>query len=264
MSHFEASGTAHGGEGKDPLEDAVHLWFVHPEGWKGDEAQARLLSLLSPAERERWEAFRFSRDRLLYLTAHGMLRCVLSRYGGLSPRQWRFVTNRYGRPEIVAAQNRRSLRFNLSHTAGLAVCLVNRVFDAGVDVERNDRLDDPLSIADRYFSPLEVRDLRRRPREEHRERFFTLWTLKEAYIKARGMGLSIPLHHFSFEIGDRIGISFDPALRDDPSRWHFEVFHPTPHHTLACALGRGPLPVPRIERFLFTPAEVAKVGGEIF
>src|SRR6185503_2215825 len=133
------------------------------------------------------------------------------------------------------------LRFNLSNTEGLIACLVADDREIGVDVEDLERRGETVAIADRFFSPLEVAALRAVPEERQRARFFDYWTLKEAYIKARGMGLAIPLDHFSFVIepGAPIGIAFDPRLPDDPSTWQFAQLRPTARHVISVAVRRA-------------------------
>jgi 4'-phosphopantetheinyl transferase len=110
-----------------------------------------------------------------------------------------------------------------------------------VDVERIDRVDDPLDLADGYFAPFEVQALRAQPPTLRRERFVLYWTLKEAYIKARGMGLALPLADFSFHVDENgpIRISFDGKLEDDARRWQFATFRPTDRHRLAIAVDRA-------------------------
>jgi len=116
--------------------------------------------------------------------------------------------------------------------------------EVGVDVEDVDRPGETVEIADQFFSPTEVAALRAVPVAAQRYRFFQYWTLKESYIKARGMGLSIPLDQFSFQLeaNQPIRITFDPRLNDDPGRWQFAQFRLTPRHLTAAAIPRGPDP----------------------
>jgi len=110
-----------------------------------------------------------------------------------------------------------------------------------VDVETVERRGRTIEIADRYFAPDEVRDLHALPDDRRRERFFEYWTLKESYIKARGMGLAIPLEQFSFELepGRPIRIDIDSRLADDPRLWQFERMSWPPSHLVALAIRRG-------------------------
>lgn len=223
------------------------IWLVWADAAREPELVARYRALLSDEERARAGRFHFDRDRHLYTVAHALVRTRLSHYEpDVAPTAWRFEVNRYGRPEVT----RGDLRFNLSHTRGLVACAVTRGREIGVDVENVGRVGQTVAIADRLFAEHEVRALRALPEAEQRERFFTYWTLKESYIKARGMGLSLPLAHFAFEVGDTasIEIAFDAALDDDPARWRFGVVRPGPEHALAYAIERrGDDPQPHIE-----------------
>jgi len=155
------------------------------------------------------------------------------RFNCQAPEQWTFSTNHYGRPEISPPGR---LRFNLSHTRGLAAVLVALEVDCGVDVEQRRQMRDLFGRATHVFSAAEVDSLRPLSTEGQHERFFDYWTLKESYIKARGMGLSLPLQQFTFSLNQGITISFDPRMKDDPARWQFERFAPTPDHAMAVAL----------------------------
>lgn len=170
------------------------------------------------------------------------MRTVLSNYAPVPPAAWRFVTNEYGRPEIDWPADARWLKFNLSHTNGLIGMIVAREREVGVDVEDRERRGRLLNVADRYFSPSEVEALHALPKKEQLERFFLYWTLKESYIKARGMGLAIPLAQFSFTIGgadSAILIDFDPKLNDDPNRWQFTALSFGRRHAVAVGVTRA-------------------------
>jgi 4'-phosphopantetheinyl transferase len=120
------------------------------------------------------------------------------------------------------------------------VCLVAREREIGVDVEDIERRGETVAIADRFFSAAAVAALHASPEASRRERFFDYWTLKEAYIKARGMGLAIPLDHFSFliEMGKPIRIEFDPRLPDDAASWQFAQLRVAPRHLISAAVRR--------------------------
>ncbi len=167
------------------------------------------------------------------------MRTVLSKYTDVPPEAWRFVTNEYGRPEIEQPKDAMWMKFNLSHTNGLIACIVARDREVGVDVEDRERRGRLLNVADRYFSPSEVEALRALPENEQLDRFFLYWTLKESYIKARGMGLAIPLSQFSFAVASDISIAFDPKLDDDPDSWQFTAMSFGPRHALAASIRRG-------------------------
>lgn len=221
----------------------AHLWIVATRpGSSALSEPARLRayeSLLTEDERKKCARFRFEKDRLTCLVTRALVRTVLSRYADVAPERWRFIENAYGRPEVSEPEKERGLRFNLSHTNGLVVCLVARDREVGVDVEDRERHGDLLEVADRFFSPYEVDALRALPEGEQLERFFSYWTLKESYIKARGMGLSLPLSQFSFLLdreADGIGIRLDPSLEDAAERWQFTAMSHGRRHAIAAAV----------------------------
>jgi 4'-phosphopantetheinyl transferase len=132
------------------------------------------------------------------------------------------------------------LRFNLSHTDGMAVCAVALDVDVGADVEFSERPGQTVELAESFFAPDEVAALEALPAEHRRERFFELWTLKESYIKARGAGLSLPLDQFAFHLepGRAPRVSFDPRLGDEPEAWQFVRLKLAAHHPVAVAVRR--------------------------
>jgi 4'-phosphopantetheinyl transferase len=175
----------------------VHVLLRVPEGQdRSDLEQA--WSVLSAEERARAESLHFSRDRIAFIVAHGLLRRTLARYVNVSAEALEFQAGAYGRPELVLPSDGPPLRFNLSHTDGLVGCAVTVADDVGFDVEIV-RHPAPIEVAERYFSPLEVEALRRLPLREQGERFYELWTLKESYVKGLALGLSAPLQSFSVE-----------------------------------------------------------------
>ena len=218
--------------------EEVHLWLAFPDEIRDPDLLAAYRDLMPAGERTRQQRFHFERHGHQYLIARALVRTTLSRYTGVAPEQWRFCINRYGRPEIESPAGLAPLRFNLSHTAGLVALAVVLKSDIGVDVEDTHRKRIGIELADRYFSETEARALHALPPSLQRARFFEYWTLKEAYIKAKGMGLSIPLEQFSFHMEDErpLRISFDPSLHDRPDVWHFWLMQPTEHHKAALAL----------------------------
>jgi 4'-phosphopantetheinyl transferase len=218
----------------------VHVWYARPEAVSDPALLRACERTLSTYERERRRRLRLERGRHEYLVAHALLRTCLSRYADVPPQAWRFETNHRGRPEISAPRGAPPLRFNLSHTAGLVACAVTMGAAIGVDVEDTRRSGRGMQVAERFFSTSEVADLRRLPESRRSRRFFEYWTLKEAYVKARGLGLALPLQRFSFRVrrGAPVSVSFDPQLGDRPESWHFALFRPTRRHVLAVGVQR--------------------------
>jgi 4'-phosphopantetheinyl transferase len=218
--------------------DEAHLWLLDPESLPAADV-LRLRGFLSEEEVARMERFRFERDRLLYLAGRGLARAALTRCAGtrrVAPAEWRFEPSLRGRPEIAAPQVAPPLRFNVSHTEGLVACAVTAGADCGVDVESLDRvrhLDDLVEVA---LAPAERIALAALPPAEQPLRFCRTWTLKEAYAKACGLGLSLLFEDVAFELGDD-----DARLTagDDPALWQFEQWREGPRHVVALALRRG-------------------------
>lgn len=225
--------------------DEIHLWLASYDTALDESLRRSYWELLDPAERVQQARFHFARDRQRYLVTRALVRTTLSRYVPLHPRQWQFKPNAYGRPEIANAQtNIAGLSFNISHTHSLIVLGVTRGRALGVDVENITEREVSLDIAHHYFSPLEVAALSAVLPSGQQHRFFEYWTFKESYIKARGMGLSLPLDKFSFHYAHdlAVALAIDPELADDAARWQFWQFRPVPEYLLAvCAerLGSG-------------------------
>jgi len=221
--------------------DEAHLWHVDPDSVRDPGALQAIRDVMTEEESARQRRFRLPRGRQEALVTRGLVRTCLSQYARVDPADWRFETGPHGRPEIASPGEWRHLRFNLSHTRGRVVCLVAWQVDVGADVEEIDRGGRLLDVARRYFSAEEADALFALPAPEQISRFFDYWTLKESYIKARGMGLALPLAHFSFSIssGAPVRIRFAPELEDDPRAWQFELCDLSPRHRAAVALRGG-------------------------
>lgn len=202
--------------------------------------RARLHSLatvLSADERARRDRLVFPHDRRDFTAAHGLLRHTLSRYGTTPAADWQFETNGYGKPSIISAQaGTPPLSFNLSHTHGLVACAAAVGVDVGVDVERIDRAAAGCEIADRYLAPSEVAMLNASSGNEYATRFVELWTLKEAYLKALGLGLSCPLHSFAFAFEGDSGLAFHAPPGARACDWYFVLAAPAPGFRLSIAV----------------------------
>ena len=223
----------------DLARGEAHLWCVRPEAVVDPRLLRAYEGLLTEDEIRQRDRFHFPAGRHEYLVTRALVRTTLSRYAPVPPDRWRFTKGRHGRPELAQPAIQPRLRFNVSHTKGFIACLVAIGRDVGVDVENTAREGRLLEIADRYFSPAEVRALRALPRTDQWDRFFEYWTLKESFIKATGAGISFGLSRFSFDPDDRpIRISFEPGVAGDADRWQFTWSRPRPGHVLATCLGR--------------------------
>ena len=193
---------------------------------------------LSADERERAGRFYFEKDRNHYVTARALLRDILGRYLNLPPAQIRFCYGDHGKPALAESFAKSRLRFNLSHAHGLALYAVARGREVGIDIEliRPDFADE--RIAEQFFSHKEVTMLRSLRDYMQQEAFFNCWTRKEAYVKARGEGLSLPLDQFSVSLTPGIpaallSVEGDPEER---SRWSLRELIPAPGYAAALAV----------------------------
>ena len=182
-------------------------------------------AMLDDAERAAGRQFRFERDRRRFVVRRGWLRALLAERLDMAPREIRFSRNRFGKPSLP----QRELAFNLSHSAGKALCAVAGDRELGCDLEWRDPSLASPDLAERFFSPAERHCLAALPGDQWLAAFFNCWTRKEAYIKARGMGLSYPL--------DRFDVSLAPG---EPARlmrgctgWSVEAFEPASGFTAA-------------------------------
>jgi len=226
-------------------QNEVHLYFSIPEEITDPDLLQRYHALMNPEEAKQQKRFHFERHRHQYLITRAIIRSTLSRYAPeVAPEEWQFEKNEYGRPQIAAVhKDVVPIHFNLSHTDGLIACGIVLDGELGVDVEDIERGGDLINIADRFFSPSEVADLHQLGSAMHTERFFDYWTLKEAYIKARGMGLSIPLEDFSYHLSEDhsdISISIVPKQNDPANRWQFRQWRMGTRHKIALCLEKRP------------------------
>jgi 4'-phosphopantetheinyl transferase len=227
-----------------PVRGDIHLWLAYYDETQDVALHATYRALMNDVEQRQHQRFYFERDRNRYMVTRALVRTVLGRYLGIAPTALEFGTNDYGRPHVTnAPSSLRRLFFNLSHTHSLIVLGVAVDREIGVDVENiRDRLA-PLEAADHFFAPIEATALRMLSAAGQPDRFFEYWTFKESYIKARGMGLSLPIHKFGFNFpsDDTVEIAIDAELGDLPQRWQFWQLRPRPEYLLAVCAERLPI-----------------------
>ncbi len=218
-------------------EHEAHVWLVEPESIRDSAVLADFRAVLSAQERQQCDRFHFPQDSHRYLVSHAMLRQVLSGYADLAPADWRFSRSKHGRPEI-ANSDAPAIRFNLTHTHGLAACIVMQSDDCGIDAEKLDSRHNITGIAQRMFSEEEFHHLEPLNGSALSEAFYSRWVLREAFVKAKGIGISYPTRKLHFHIQDdnSIQLSFDPDLDEDDSYWRFRLLRPTDDHVAAIAL----------------------------
>jgi 4'-phosphopantetheinyl transferase len=227
------------GPGRERLPDGeCHLWVVRVEEALAVDAD-RYLPWLAEDERDGLRRYHFERHRREHLATRVLARAALSRYTGVDPAAWVFGAGPFGKPHVTSPPG--PVAFNLANTDDLVVCAVAAAGEVGVDAEPLDARGDPLELAAAAFSPEEIAAVRATPRADRRRLFIRLWTLKEAYLKARGLGLALPSTRFTVRPQGRLGaeISFDPAVNDDPARWQLASVEEIPGYQLAVALAPG-------------------------
>jgi 4'-phosphopantetheinyl transferase len=226
--------------------EEIHVFVAFLDECRSDRLLEEYRRVVDPEELARASRFYFERDRHRFLVTRAMSRTLLSRYTGVPANELRFTSNAFGRPAIAdQEEGALSVRFNISHSGGIVVFALAAGSDIGVDVEDMRAREAMVDIADRFFAPLEASSLRSLPAAERGRAFFRYWTLKESYIKARGMGLSLDLASFAFNLasGEAVGLELDPELSDRADRWSFWQFEIAGDYLLAlCAERTGRQP----------------------
>ena len=208
----------------------VDVWRIHLVSIPPDE------SALSAEERQRAAKFHFDKDRHRYIVSHASLRGILARYLHRAPEELSFSVNEYGKPFLAD----RELEFNLSHSGDYALIAVTRGRNIGVDVEQIRPDVEIEELARRNFSPREVSELTALPLEQRLNGFFNCWTRKEAYIKAQGLGLSLPLDSFDVSLGEPALLRATRPNADEAAQWTMLPLDVDSDHTGALAVrGNG-------------------------
>jgi len=216
--------------------EEVHVWRLFLERSPGEVA--RLLTLLDSTEQERAQRFRFPADRNRFVVSRALLRTLLGHYVGQAPAQLQFSYASAGKPFL----RDHGLQFNLAHSGGMALLAVAGRRPVGVDVEQVRSSIETTSIADRYFATEEQALLRAEPADRQRTLFFKVWTRKEAYMKATGLGLYMPLEEFGVLPAAntralRLQLQKDPS---EAARWALRDLEPAIGYTGAVAVaGHG-------------------------
>lgn len=215
-------------------ESEVHLWYasLDPE----PVVLHRLETTLTDDERSRGERFVFARDRSRFVAARGILRDTLGKYLGEPPAGLRFHDGPNGKPALGGKNSKAGIRFNLSHSNGMGIYAFSGERELGIDLELIRPDFAAQEIAERFFSPSEIAEWQALPDSSRAEGFFLCWTRKEAYVKARGEGLTIPLQ--SFDVTLTPG---EPAKLNSPDavRWRLRSFQPAPGYIASMVVEGG-------------------------
>lgn len=231
-------------------EGLLHLWCASPDEIPCESLNEICGRLLSEDERAHLQTFRSERRCCEYLTTRVLVRTALSHYHPVAPEAWRFRTNGYGKP---APDMECGLRFNLSNSHRLVACLISKGVEVGIDVEPYEHAEEIASLAPFAFSAQEQAKLEALPGPGRLDLALSLWTLKEAYVKAEGCGLNLPMNKITFAFGgeDGIRLKLDPGLCDESKfRWQFCLLDYDGHRI---ALMAERLAVPKLCQFVVKP-----------
>lgn len=211
----------------------VHLWFAQIAKL-APSSLAAAQAMLSVEEQRQLSRFKRERDQHTFLVSRALRRHALSRYAAVAPPAWQFTKNAHGRPQIAGPPHGISLDFNISKSAGVVVCAITGGEVVGVDIECLDR---PVSdlLFEAVLADGERASLQAWDQVEQRRRFYAFWTLKEAYLKARGEGLSQPLNTVVFEVGGEAELQARllAAPVADGISWQFSLLQPLASHRVA-------------------------------
>ncbi|MEG4228571.1 4'-phosphopantetheinyl transferase superfamily protein [Microcoleus sp. N9_B2] len=214
----------------------IHVWRVSLA--QTESCLQSLQQTLSTDERTKADRFHFPKGRSQFIVSRGALREILSRYLTINSHILRFDYNPYGKPSLSVAQGGNTLRFNLSHCREMAIIAITKNRDIGVDIEGINPRFPFLEIAEKFFSPLENSVLRLLPEHLQATAFFTCWTRKEAYIKAVGKGLSIPLNQFDVSLapGEPAALLNVEGNSEEASKWSLIELFPCSDMVAAVAV----------------------------
>ena len=199
--------------------------------------------MLPADERERFHRYRHPLTAHQFLAGRLLIRGWLEAVSGTAAVEWQLVEGTRGRPAIAHPPSAWS--FNLAHSGGLVACALSLLPDVGVDLEHLDRRPMDRDLYRRFCSPTEIADIERQPEDARITRFLTYWTLKEAYLKARGLGIAVQLADVEFSIdGPRPSLTLRGSLEDADPGWAFALFQPSPRFLLSVAAPQ-PIGTPR-------------------
>jgi 4'-phosphopantetheinyl transferase len=235
-----------------PLElyaDSAHVWTLRTHSIP-DPVVAACRNSLSTPEQERWRLLLTPAKRRQFALTRAWIREILSLYLNRPPERLAFSANAFGKPELLPeAPGTVVPRFNLSHCDGLLACIVARDADVGIDVERLGACIETSRLADTVLTSEEASDLHGLEGMARQRRFMQYWTLKESYLKARGMGLSLPIRAVGFRFSDsgRISACFGPELNDHPDGWEFGLLATEPGCQVAVSISKSGPAAPRVQ-----------------
>lgn len=183
------------------LQNSIHVWITDIDRVDDPYLKDVYRSILSADELERLERLKFEKDQNSFLVSHAMVRSVLSNYVEIAPKDLQFKTSANGKPTVFCEEGKSlPLEYNMSHSGKYAVMVATNEIVCGIDVEKINAERNFLDIAADYFSSKEVIDLKSVLESDQAHRFYTYWTLKEAYIKAKGETIGSSINKVSFDV----------------------------------------------------------------
>lgn len=219
-----------------PAADEVHVWTCFVSALAGQRLS--LGGLLTREETEKTGRFVRADDATRHVVAHGVLRRLLAGYLGVEPAAVALTAGPFGKPALAGAAGSTGLAFNLAHSGDVVAYAVARAPAVGIDVEADRPEIDVTALAATCFSPVERARLAAMAEEERRDAFFRGWTRKEAYLKARGVGLGYPLDQFTVTLdrADRPALEWVADDASAPRRWAMADFSPAPGYAGAVVI----------------------------
>lgn len=217
----------------DLLFKEVHVWRTKLD--LPFETRSVLYDLLSDQEKNRANRMYFDKDRNSFISAHGVLRCLLAKYSGLEPKEIRFGTSHNNKPYLATDSDRKGLTFNISHSGAFGLYAFGQNREVGIDIEQIRHDFQFEQIANQFFNKNEVQSINVLPETQRKELFFKYWTRKEAFIKSTGEGVSQPLDTFdvsSFSSGELSAILLNASAQNQP-KMHGRDLNPGPGYVAA-------------------------------
>ena len=218
------------------LGSDIHVWCASLE-FPPQELEG-LFHLLSPDEKKRAERFYFERDRNRFIAGRGLLRTIISHYLEIEPSQIEFIYGSYGKPALKSALQDKTFEFNVSHSKDLALYIFSWDRKVGIDVEYVRPMPDTNDFAGQFFSPSESGFVNSLSGKQKDDAFFKIWTCKEAFLKANGSGLTLPINQVEISL-EAEGSAILRSIGGDKTQaapWHLETFNPVPGYQAALAV----------------------------
>lgn len=214
------------------------VWYLAPESIENTATCELMSRWLSVEERDQMKKFHALRHRHTYLVAHALVRGALARELDCDPSELKFESNAFGKPSLLLPASGAKLEFNLSHTEGMCVVALSGSSRVGCDVESLNQPSLEVDIARNFFTPEESEEILTYPPAQQVKRLLTYWTLKEAYIKAEGQGLSMGLDTFYFSLQDNQPprLMLKRGAQQPSAQWQFKQMMISDHYLFSLAI----------------------------